>query len=31
MAGYQKHEVTWDQLIAGKEDWQLGFSLEQFA
>jgi myo-inositol 2-dehydrogenase/D-chiro-inositol 1-dehydrogenase len=31
MAGYQKHEVAWDQVLAAKEDWQLGFSLEQFA
>jgi myo-inositol 2-dehydrogenase / D-chiro-inositol 1-dehydrogenase len=31
MAGYQKREVTWDQMLAQKEDWPLGFSLEQFA
>jgi myo-inositol 2-dehydrogenase / D-chiro-inositol 1-dehydrogenase len=31
MAGYQKHEVTWEQMLAQKEDWPLGFSLEQFA
>jgi predicted dehydrogenase len=31
MAGYQKHEVTWDQMLAQKENWQLGFSLGQFA
>ena len=31
MAGYQKREVTWDQMIAQKEDWQLGFSIDQFA
>jgi len=31
MAGYQKHEVSWDQMLAQKEDWQLGFSLEQCA
>ncbi|HVN18741.1 MAG TPA: Gfo/Idh/MocA family oxidoreductase [Dongiaceae bacterium] len=31
MAGYQKHEIAWDQMLAQKEDWQLGFSLEQFA
>jgi len=31
MAGYQKQEVTWDQMLARKEDWQLGFDLEQFA
>lgn len=31
IAGYQKREVTWDQMLAQKENWQLGFSLEQFA
>lgn len=31
MAGYQKQELTWDQMLAQKESWQLGFSLEQFA
>lgn len=31
MAGYQKHELTWEQMLAQKEDWQLGFSLQQFA
>jgi predicted dehydrogenase len=31
VAGCQKHEVTWDQMLAQKENWQLGFSLEQFA
>jgi myo-inositol 2-dehydrogenase / D-chiro-inositol 1-dehydrogenase len=31
MAGYQKREVTWEQMLAEKEDWPLGFSLEQFA
>ena len=31
MAGYQKREVTWDEMLAQKEDWQLGFSIEQFA
>jgi predicted dehydrogenase len=31
MAGYQKHELTWDQMLAQKESWQLGFSVEQFA
>ena len=30
MAGYQKREVTWDEMLAQKEDWPLGFSLEQF-
>jgi predicted dehydrogenase len=31
MAGYQKREVTWEEMLAQKEDWPLGFSLEQFA
>lgn len=31
MAGYQKHEITWDEMLAQKEDWQLGFSIDQFA
>ena len=31
MAGYQKREVTWDGMLAQHEDWQLGFSVEQFA
>jgi len=31
MAGYQKHEVTWEQMLASEEKWQLGFGLEQFA
>ena len=31
MAGYQKREVTWDEMLAQKENWQLGFSLEQFS
>jgi myo-inositol 2-dehydrogenase/D-chiro-inositol 1-dehydrogenase len=31
MAGYQKHEVTWEQMLAQKEDWTLGFGLDQFA
>lgn len=31
MAGYQKREVTWDEMLAQKEDWPLGFSVEQFA
>jgi len=31
MAGYEKREVTWDEMLAEKEDWPLGFSLEQFA
>ena len=31
MAGYQKREITWAQMLAQKENWPLGFSLEQFA
>jgi myo-inositol 2-dehydrogenase / D-chiro-inositol 1-dehydrogenase len=31
MAGYQKREVTWEEMLAQNEDWRLGFSLEQFA
>ena len=31
MAGYQKREVTWEEMLAQIEDWPLGFSLEQFA
>lgn len=31
MAGYQKREITWDEMLAQKEDWPLGFNLEQFA
>ena len=31
MAGYERHEVTWEQMLAEEENWQLGFSLEQFA
>jgi len=31
MAGYQKHEVTWEQMLGQKEDWSLGFCIEQFA
>jgi predicted dehydrogenase len=31
MAGYQKREVSWDDMLAQKEDWPLGFSVEQFA
>ena len=31
MAGYQKREVTWEEMLAQTEDWPLGFSLEQFA
>ena len=31
MAGYQKREVSWDEMMSHKEEWRLGFSLEQFA
>jgi hypothetical protein len=31
MAGYQKREVTWDDLLAHGENYQLGLSLDQFA
>jgi predicted dehydrogenase len=31
MAGYQKREVTWEELLAHGEKYQLGFSVEQFA
>lgn len=31
MAGYQRREVTWEDLIAHGENYQLGFSLDQFA
>lgn len=31
MAGYQQREITWDEMLAQKEDWQLGFNLDQFA
>lgn len=31
MAGYQKREVTWEDLLARGETYKLGFSLEQFA
>jgi myo-inositol 2-dehydrogenase / D-chiro-inositol 1-dehydrogenase len=31
MAGYQKREVTWEELLAHGETYQLGFSVEQFA
>ncbi len=30
-AGYLKREVTWEDMLAQKEDWPLGFSLERFA
>ena len=31
MAGYQQHEVTWDQLLAHGETYKLGMNLQQFA
>jgi hypothetical protein len=31
MAGYQKREVTWEDLLAHGETYQLGFKLDQFA
>jgi predicted dehydrogenase len=31
MAGYQRREVTWEELLAKGETYQLGFSMEQFA
>ncbi len=31
MAGYQHREVTWEELLAHGENYQLGFSLDQFA
>jgi myo-inositol 2-dehydrogenase/D-chiro-inositol 1-dehydrogenase len=31
MAGYQRREVSWEDLLAHGESYQLGFSLEQFA
>jgi myo-inositol 2-dehydrogenase/D-chiro-inositol 1-dehydrogenase len=31
MAGYQGHEVTWDELLAHGETYQLGLNLDQFA
>jgi len=31
MAGYQRREVTWEDLLAQGENYELGFSLEQFA
>jgi myo-inositol 2-dehydrogenase / D-chiro-inositol 1-dehydrogenase len=30
MAGYQKREVTWEDLLAHGETYQLGFSMDQF-
>jgi len=31
MAGYQQREVTWEELLAHGENYELGFSMEQFA
>ncbi|MDE3187901.1 MAG: Gfo/Idh/MocA family oxidoreductase [Acidobacteriota bacterium] len=31
MAGYQRREVTWEDLLAHGETYELGFSLQQFA
>jgi myo-inositol 2-dehydrogenase / D-chiro-inositol 1-dehydrogenase len=31
MAGYQKREVTWEELLAHGETYQLGMNLDQFA
>lgn len=31
MAGYHKREVSWEELESSRENWQLGFSLDQFA
>jgi myo-inositol 2-dehydrogenase/D-chiro-inositol 1-dehydrogenase len=31
MAGYQRREVTWDDLLAHGENYELGMNLEQFA
>jgi len=31
MAGYQRREVTWDDLLAHGETYELGFKLEEFA
>jgi myo-inositol 2-dehydrogenase / D-chiro-inositol 1-dehydrogenase len=31
MAGYQKREVTWDELLTHGETYQLGFTVEKFA
>ena len=31
MAGYQKREMTWDEMLSQKEDWPLGLNVEQFA
>jgi predicted dehydrogenase len=31
MAGYQRHEVTWEDLLAHGETYKLGMNMEQFA
>jgi hypothetical protein len=31
MAGYQKREVTWEELLTHGETYKLGFSVKQFA
>ena len=31
MAGLQGHEVTWDELLAHGDTYELGFSMDQFA
>jgi myo-inositol 2-dehydrogenase / D-chiro-inositol 1-dehydrogenase len=31
MAGYEGREVTWDQLLAHGETYQLGMNLQQFS
>jgi hypothetical protein len=31
MAGYERREVTWEELLANGETYQLGMNLEQFA
>ena len=31
MAGYQQREVTWEDLLAHGENYELGFSLQEFA
>ena len=30
MAGYEKREVTWDELLANEEAYNLGMDLNQF-
>jgi len=31
MAGYEKREISWDDMLKQKEDWPLGFNIDQFA